>query len=866
MVKTVEGDERAFNFEGGYGKGYEALARQVIPGYETVFPMIAAIIDPDLERGARVLVVGAGTGIEIVALKRARPDLLVHGVDPSSRMLELAKRRVAEAALADGVSYRLGYASDVPDDPPFDAATLINVLHFVPDHEGDGGKAALLADIARRLRPGGVFVLFDLHGDPGSEEHERYMPAWQRYWRIRGMSSGEAEAFQSRIDAGIRFAPPTRVVFLAEKAGLLAPRRFYKSLLYGGWTFRRAQGSRHRATMSESKRRAAVRRRAAAPLAVVAAMAAALGACADLALEPNQIPDKLMVAPDGPRVVQGDAGQLTATVLDKDGQAIPSPSWAPAEWSISPPGQVGFASDGSFTAAGIGDFTVVARLAGLRGHTSLFVSPPSVVLGVPAVYLNQAIQNLEGGVPLIAGRDAFLRVFVTGDQVSYYEPRAVADIVEDGRVVHSATMGPPHQIPDQIWEGWPQRSFNVEVPGRLIRPGVALRIEIDPAGVVPLGPGSRIDVPPQPLNVVALPAHSQTIVPVLLGSGPSRGIIDWARQLTAESEVLRFARTALPIGEMDLDVREPYVTQANLTTEDGWRALIREIALLRIMDDETGYYYGAAVLPQGSAWGGLGYVGYPVSIGANSSGVFAHELGHNFSLLHAPCGGAGNPDPNFPYRDGSPGVWGYDPSTGAILDPADYRDLMGYCGPDWVSDYSFVKALEYRVRTEGEAAAASLTATAGAGSGSATSRPSTTLLLWGAAGEHGVLLEPAFLTDAQPTLPTAGGPYRLAGFAPGGRTIFSLDFTPAPLEFGGGGFHFAVPYDAARDGALERVVLSGPGGEFVMSAGSASPMAIVTDRGSGKVRAVLRDWRGGLSLVDANTEIMVSDGLPDGER
>ena len=228
--------EDVFDFDGNYGERYEVLARRVIPGYRTLFPMFTALIEPELPKRGRVLVVGAGTGIEIVHLKRARPDLRVHGVDPSDHMLELAERRVAEAGVGDGVTLQLGYASDVPIDPPFDAATLINVLHFVPD---DGGKAALLADIARRLRPGGVFVFYDLHGGDTPEEHERYLSAWRRYWKIRDMSPEEMRDFNDRIREGIHFSPAARSIELALEAGFAEPERFYKSLLYGGWTFRR---------------------------------------------------------------------------------------------------------------------------------------------------------------------------------------------------------------------------------------------------------------------------------------------------------------------------------------------------------------------------------------------------------------------------------------------------------------------------------------------------------------------------------------------------------------------------------------------------------------------------------------------------
>ena len=73
-----------------------------------------------------------------------------------------------------------------------------------------------------------------------------------------------------------------------------------------------------------------------------------------------------------------------------------------------------------------------------------------------------------------------------------------------------------------------------------------------------------------------------------------------------------------------------------------------------------------------------------------------------------------------------------------------------------------------------------------------------------------MLFEPAFLIEAPPSPPAAGGPSRLEGFGPAGQRRFSFGFTPTPVEFGGAHFHFNLPYDASRDGTLEKVVLSGP--------------------------------------------------------
>ena len=583
--------------------------------------------------------------------------------------------------------------------------------------------------------------------------------------------------------------------------------------------------------------------------------------CADLALEPNQIPHSIAISPEDARVRVGDVGEFTVTVFDEDGQVIPGPpAWAPAEWEVADPSMVEFSPGGGFTALDNGEARIGARSAGMIARTTLLISPSSVRLTAPAVYLNQVVQRLDGTVPLIAGRKALLRVFVTGDEVSYYEPRAYANFLLHGGLIHTAPMGPPHVIPDAVDEKWRLQSFNAEIPGEVIQPGITLSVEMDPDGVVPLRPGSELRVPAEgtlALNVVELPVHYQTLVPVIAETDPREQIRIWAQDMTADSEWLQFARSVLPIGDMHLTMHEPFYTSVDLGTFEGWLQLINDILALRTIENGTGYYYGAFHRANLTGIVGLGAIGRPISIGLSQDETFAHEVGHNMSLRHAPCGGAGGPDSRFPYRDGGIGVWGYNPVGGGIIDPDQFKDLMGYCGPNWVSDYSFLKALNFRLRTE----------IGPGGADRVDRRPAEqTLLLRGRAVNGELVLEPAFLVETQPVLPERNGPYRLEGFGAAGRIVFSFDFTPTPLEFGGGDFVFAVPYDAEFNGALERVVLSGPEGEFTLGPSSTSPMAIITNRDNGQVRAILRNWNGGLNLVDGNTEITVSDGLPDGAR
>ena len=595
------------------------------------------------------------------------------------------------------------------------------------------------------------------------------------------------------------------------------------------------------------------------PLSVAGTMLSA--ACADLALEPDQVPHFLEITPADTLITEGHQAKLTLVVLDRDQNTMSAPpSWAPAEWEVTPtPEVLDIAPDGSLTALGGGNLRLIAKAAGLEGWTTLRINPANIRLSASEIYLNQVIPAVDG-IPVIAGRDAYLRIFATGDETSFYQPSVRATLYQDGAIIHTALMHPQADVlPHTVEEGRLDLSFDTLIDGDLIQPGLGLVVELDTEGIVPLDTGSETRIPVagvMDLGVIELPTHIQTIVPVLVESAPDERVFQWTRGLDADHRHMRFARTVMPIGDMEARVHEPFYTSADLTTDGGWRRLLGEIRAVRAMEGAVGYYYGVVVLPPGSRWGGLGFIGQPISVGRDSDRTFAHELGHNMSLRHAPCGSAGRPDPNFPHEAGSIGVWGYDIHRTRLAPPTQYKDVMGYCNPDWISDYQFKRALAHRRATEDFGSVAP----------SASAPPEKTLMLWGGAGEEEFLLEPAFLMDRPPSLPKSGGPYRLEGFTENGSIHFSFSFTPDPVEFGGGQFLFAVPYDPERDGALQRIVLSGPEGEYVLGRSSESPMAIITNRATGQVRAIVRDWNGGFNLVDGDTEIMVSNGLPGGAR
>jgi hypothetical protein len=252
-----------------------------------------------------------------------------------------------------------------------------------------------------------------------------------------------------------------------------------------------------------------------------------------------------------------------------------------------------------------------------------------------------------------------------------------------------------------------------------------------------------------------------------------------------------------------------------------------------------------------------------------AASITAHELSHNLSRLHAPCGGAGNPDPNFPYPSGTIGVYGYDIATG-VLKPPGTSDLMGYCGFGWISDYTYTGILDYRRNTPGSAVAPNVSASRlnrgkpGQGSESFVqlSNVQPTLVVWGRIEDGKPLLEPAFGATTRPVLPARDGPYRIEALAPNGRMIFSHSFEgeePADVSIREvRQFAFAIPVDAATASSIATLRLTSETGarsEQAVNAGTVPAAASLeaTVTAPGEVTFRVRDAGVRLAVVRERT-------------
>jgi hypothetical protein len=350
------------------------------------------------------------------------------------------------------------------------------------------------------------------------------------------------------------------------------------------------------------------------------------------------------------------------------------------------------------------------------------------VLKAPLMKDGQAVPRDDQSIPIASGRTTLLRLYVRPE--AGWAPKPVGAAVRlatetpTGTIARTVTA-PPVTISGPSDEGDLATTINVEIPEGLLAPDTSFSVTLTDASVKGSAPATSPARWPADGSLVPMgnsnrvPRLRVLLVPVAYGADGSNRLPD-----LSDEQLERYRKQLYklyPVASVEITVREEAFPWSMPISPggSGYGQLLQAIQQLRAMEQPEGdvYYYGAfaPTTSFGSFCGGgcvtgLSFVGVPASIGVGFAGggsasTMAHEVGHAHTLEHAPCGGAGGPDKNFPYADGGIGVWGYDGIEKILIDPEGPpprpkpKDLMGYCNPDWISDYHLGK-LWLRVQSD----------------------------------------------------------------------------------------------------------------------------------------------------------------------
>lgn len=306
-------------------------------------------------------------------------------------------------------------------------------------------------------------------------------------------------------------------------------------------------------------------------------------------------------------------------------------------------------------------------------------------------------------VPPVPGRAG--RLNVTLEALPDFQARALEVQVRSGGNIAASQQVELSSAAD------PARNLRFALGADVLTLQDGLQVQVRELGgdVIAAWPDAGEEVPAQTTSTGTLRV---VLVPVQYGGDGSNRLPDMS-----EAQLQRYAdwMTRLyPLQNLELSVRStPMVVNYEVTTR-GWSQFLQDVQTLRNQDRPANdVYYHALIAPadsfetfcgQGCVLG-LGILGTVADADSRvSSGVgftgdvaastLAHEVGHAHGREHAPCGLFGQPsDPGYPHSEAAIGAVGYDINTNQEIDAA-RKDIMSYCEPVWVSDYTYAALAE----------------------------------------------------------------------------------------------------------------------------------------------------------------------------
>ncbi|MGD9523046.1 MAG: Ig-like domain-containing protein [Gemmatimonadales bacterium] len=405
--------------------------------------------------------------------------------------------------------------------------------------------------------------------------------------------------------------------------------------------------------------------------------------------DPGSAVARITLSPNTLTLAPGEVGQFTATVLGP----ADAPSTARVLWSSSNPGVASIDQAGRVTAWAQGAIQIRAQAGDLSRTRGVTVSTTPNNLWLARADLIQVAQTASADVPLVRGKPTAVRLFPQASSLGFTNvPIEVTLSRFDAQLFRATILSGP--IPVATGPQVGGEGIFLPLPPGLNLEGALLRARIDPDNLIDERDEWDNYFPtagelPEPIVLRDVGAPRIRLVGIAPAGGTPPTIDPGSVDGLAE-----FMRTVYPTASVEVTVRTAGIVSARAwTTRQDLAAALAEVEVQRVADGWAGHYYG--VHAQGTVDGvaGLGYASGRSAIGPFNDVVFAHEVGHNFGLLHAPGCGATETNAAYPTPGGEIGLRGYDARSGAVV-PATAIDLMGYCpGPRWLSGTHFVAML-----------------------------------------------------------------------------------------------------------------------------------------------------------------------------
>lgn len=205
--------------------------RRFVPGLDSLLTMTTLLLAEQAPANMKVLVLGAGGGSELLAMAEAHPGWTFVGVDPSREMLDLASETTR--AHRDRIELIQGYIDTAPTGP-FDAATCLLTLHFLPAD----ARERTLQELHKRLRPGAAFVVAHSAFPQGRDRRDTWLDRYARFAIASGFDPGMAWKARAAVATSLNCFDPEQDEAILRSSGFSDIELFYAAFTWRGWVCR----------------------------------------------------------------------------------------------------------------------------------------------------------------------------------------------------------------------------------------------------------------------------------------------------------------------------------------------------------------------------------------------------------------------------------------------------------------------------------------------------------------------------------------------------------------------------------------------------------------------------------------------------
>lgn len=210
----------------GAAAGYAEGPPKLVPGHRDLLRMAGVLIAEAAPADGRILVLGAGGGLEMRAFATAQPGWRLTGVDPSAAMLDVARQTlgdlVGRAELIDGT------VAAAPEGP-FDGASCILTMPFIAAED----RLPTLRALHRRMRPGARLVMAHHSFPRGPQDDALWMGRFSAFAALSGVALDTAR--RDEMLARLTILSPEAEEDLLARAGFRDIALFYAALAFRGW-------------------------------------------------------------------------------------------------------------------------------------------------------------------------------------------------------------------------------------------------------------------------------------------------------------------------------------------------------------------------------------------------------------------------------------------------------------------------------------------------------------------------------------------------------------------------------------------------------------------------------------------------------